>query len=501
MHALPRFALVFLAACLVAPSPAAAQAHGGHEHDHGDEAPGPTPTPAQPAQPAPREHGADHPAPPQPPPESPAQPPGTPAAHDAHDAHDEVSVRVRVTGRPFDLPMQRDASGTAWQPDATPMAAIHREHGDWSLMLHANAFAGWDWQGTDRGDEALTSVNWLMLMASRPLGGGELGLRGMFSAEPLTVGDDGYPLLLQSGETAGGRPLHDRQHAHDLFMEIALRYMRAIGPAVAFDVYAAPAGEPALGPVAFPHRASAMSDPFAPLGHHWEDSTHISFGVLTAGLFGRKWKVEGSWFNGREPDEERADFDWRALDSWSARVSVNPTDRVSFQVSTGFLESPEALEPDVSVRRTTASVGVAGSMARARPWALTAAWGRNDPDEGRSTDALLLEADLPLGERETLFGRVEHVRKTGHDLVLGPALEHEAFGVTSLVVGWSHDFGARGSWTPSVGARVSVNAFDDALEPFYGDDMGYGAMVFFRIRPAAMPHGATGMHERMPGAH
>lgn len=430
----------------------------------------------------------------------------TPATDHAHAGHGETSHpapaenEMAMPSRPLGLPATRDASGTAWQPDLTPMHAIHFMRGDWSLMLHGSGFAGWDEQGTDRGDAELTSVNWIMLMASRPLGRGEFGLRGMFSAEPWTAGDDGYPLLLQSGETAGGEPLHDRQHPHDLFMEVAARYTVPVSKRLAVDLYIAPAGEPALGPIAFPHRASAASDPFAPLGHHWQDATHISFGVLTAGLFGRKWKVEGSWFNGREPDEARADFDLRPPDSWSARVSVNPTERISLQLSTGFLESPEALEPDLSIQRSTASLYLAGPASRDRNWTLTGVWGRNDPSHGGSTDAFLVEADIPLGARETLFGRVEHVEKTGHDLVLDHDLEDEAFDVTSLVLGYVHDFGDWGKWTPSLGARVSANFFDDALKPYYGDDVGYGGMVFFRIRTSAMKHEPRGQHERMPGA-
>ena len=194
-----------------------------------------------------------------------------------------------------------------------------------------------------------------MFTEKRYIGGGELVLRQMLSLDPLTVGADGYPLVLQTGESLGGSPLHDRQHPHDLFMEIAALYTRPFSASSAFQLYAAPAGEPALGPVAFPHRFSAASDPLAPLAHHWQDSTHISFGVLTAGLLTRMFKVEGSWFNGREPDEHRYDFDIRRPDSWSGRLWFNPSKARSFQASYGYLASPEELHPDESVHRLTAS--------------------------------------------------------------------------------------------------------------------------------------------------
>jgi hypothetical protein len=209
------------------------------------------------------------------------------------------------------LPESRNASGTAWQPDSTPMHGLHFMKGTWTMMAHWNFFGGYDHQGSDRGDSQWLSTNWGMLMEKRSVGAGELVLRQMLTLEPFTVGAAGYPLLLQTGESFNGAPIHDRQHPHDLFMEIAALYTRPISESVALQLYAAPVGEPALGPVAFPHRYSAFSDPLAPLGHHWQDSTHISFGVLTAGLFTRKLKVEGSWFNGREPDEHRYDFDIR----------------------------------------------------------------------------------------------------------------------------------------------------------------------------------------------
>ncbi len=173
--------------------------------------------------------------------------------------------------------------------------------GDWSLMAHGLAFGGYDYQGSRRGGGQVFSTNWAMLMAQHEFLGGEFGARLMMSGEEFTDGGRGYPLLLQSGEAFHGVPNHDRQHPHDLFMEMAAMYTRPITKDVGFQFYGGPVGEPALGPVAAPHRESAAADPFAPLGHHWMDSTHVTFGVVTAGLFTRDFKLEASWFNGREP--------------------------------------------------------------------------------------------------------------------------------------------------------------------------------------------------------
>ncbi|HEY0779308.1 MAG TPA: HAD family phosphatase, partial [Gemmatirosa sp.] len=237
-----------------------------------------------------------------------------------------TGMQAMMTG-PLGLPMTRTGSGTSWVPDSTPMYARMFDAGSWGLMFHGVAFGQYDHQGGPRGASQVGSVNWGMLMAAHNLGratadgggtGGRLELRGMLSLEPFTVGARGYPLLLQTGEAYHGRPLHDRQHPHDLFMELAALYERPLAPDLGLQLYAAPVGEPALGPVAFPHRPSAAADPFATLGHHWEDATHISFGVLTAGLFTRVVKLEGSVFNGREPDDVRTNFDYRgrSLDSY-----------------------------------------------------------------------------------------------------------------------------------------------------------------------------------------
>ena len=252
---------------------------------------------------------------------------------DAGDGRMKGMAASDMMTAPLGIPMTRDGSGTSWQPDSSPMAAIHANIGEWQFMLHGVAFLGLDSQGSARGDAQFNSVNWLMGMASHPLGAGVISARVMMSLEPLTVGGFGYPLLLQTGESWRGLPLHDRQHPHDLFMETALMYTAPITDDIGAQFYAAPAGEPAFGPVAFPHRVSARSNPLAPIGHHWQDSTHISYGVVTAGVFGRLWKVEGSWFNGREPDENRYNFDLRTPDSFSARLSVNPSSNLSLQAS------------------------------------------------------------------------------------------------------------------------------------------------------------------------
>jgi hypothetical protein len=249
-------------------------------------------------------------------------------------------------------------------------------------------------------------------MARHELLGGELSARAMLSAEPGNRRRTGLSATAATGETYQGRPLHDRQHPHDLFMELAAMYTRPIAEGIAVQLYLAPAGEPALGPVAFPHRFSAGSDPLAPIGHHWQDSTHISFGVLTAGILTRTIKLEGSWFNGREPDENRGNLDLRALDSFSGRLSINPTTDVSLQASYGYLKSPEEAQPDESLRRLTFSASYNAQLAEAGNWATTAVFGRNVPERERFTlDASCFAA--PSSSRRARTRRRRMAARTG----------------------------------------------------------------------------------------
>lgn len=419
------------------------------------------------------------------------------AQHEHHGAAPPASEEVESEGEMegmgtmtgvLGIPMSRDGSGTAWLPDDAPMRAVPRMTGDWTLMLHWNVFAGYDYQGSDAGDDRVTSQNWIMGMAGHPLGGGELTGRAMLSLEPLTVGDSGYPLLLQTGETNDGEPLVDRQHPHDLFMELASIYERPIAGPVAFQLYGALSGEPALGPVAFPHRPSAMSDPLATIAHHWQDSTHISFGVATAGIFTRTAKLEASWFNGREPDENRYDLDLRAFDSYSTRLSVNPSRAWSLQASYGYLASPESLEPDVSVQRVTASAIHAMPIAADGSWTSTIAWGRNIPSEGPATDSVIAESAVDLGHLGTTFGRLEYVMKTGHDFDMPTTMAELELPVGSASLGHTHPIVRVGDAEAALGIRGSIAVVNDDLVDRYGTRTPLGVMAYVQLQPAAMGH-------------
>ena len=382
---------------------------------------------------------------------------------------------------PLGIPDARGASGTSWQPDATPMNAVHFMASDWMAMVHGLLFAGFDDQATRRGGSQGFSTNWGMLMAKRELGPGELDLRAMLSLEAATVGRDGYPLLLQTGEALGAKPLHDVQHPHDLFMEVAGAYRQAVSDDVGAELYLALAGEPALGPPAFPHRRSAMSDPVSPLGHHWEDSTHVSFGVITAGLFTRFAKLEASWFNGREPDANRWDFDLRTPDSYSARLTVNPSESWSVQVSGGHLKSPEALEPGVGETRVTASAIYDVPVGASGNWATTFVWGQNWASEGPSTPAFLVETNLELDSHHTPFARLEYVEKTGQDLALAPSENDRKFDIVAATLGYVYDFDPVASVVPGIGGAFTVDFLDRGLEPAYGHRVGYGFQLFVRL--------------------
>ena len=322
-----------------------------------------------------------------------------------------------------------------------------------------------------------------MLMARRRWAENELMLRGMFSLEPWTTTAEGYPLLFQSGESYHREPLIDRQHPHDFFMELAGRYRRLVNSETVLSLYVAPAGEPALGPAAFPHRMSAMENPAAPISHHWLDSTHISFGVLTAGVARDRWQLEGSWFNGREPDEDRWGIDLTRLDSYAGRLSWNPTPEWSTQISAGYLESPEELHPEDDLWRTTASVMHLKNFGSEGHLATTLAWGRNDTHGGK-TDAVTLES-MWMNARMSIFGRAEYVEKTGDELNVPP--HDRRFGIKQVSVGATHELVRDRPWQLAIGGVVAYTFKPRALDASYGDNP-VGFWIFLRLRPAAMRH-------------
>jgi hypothetical protein len=380
--------------------------------------------------------------------------------------------------------MSREGSGTSWLPDESPMYVIHKTTGPWMLMFHENLFVQFLYESGLRGSDQFGSVNWGMGMAQRSLGRGKLGLRGMFSAEPLTIRGCGYPDLLASGERCDGEPIHDRQHPHDVFMEFSASYDAPLAGQARWQLYLAPAGEPALGPVAFPHRVSAMASPLAPISHHWLDATHISFGVVSGGVYSHRWKVEGSVFNGREPDEHRADFDFGRLDSVSGRLWFLPTPRLAFQVSIGQLTEAEPAHhdgPPIDVRRATASMTYHHPLEDSSLWATTIAWGNNS-ESGESSNALLFETTLALRDRDTWYGRAEIAGKNAHDLAIADS--DEQFTVAKVQAGYTRYLRRFGAFQPGVGGGVSLGIVPETLKNDYGSRANVGAAVYLTLRPA-----------------
>jgi len=400
-------------------------------------------------------------------------------------SHQHEGMAMKGFLGPYD--MSREGSGTSWLPDSTPPQGVHAAYGDWMLMGEALVNAVYDHQGGPRGGDKAFASGMLMGMAQRPLGDGTLGLRAMVSPDPF-MGPSGYPLLFATGETADGRtPLIDRQHPHDLFMELAGSYSHNLSATSSVYVYAGLPGEPALGPSAFMHRTSGMDIPEAPITHHWLDSTHITFGVLTAGAVIDQWKIEGSAFRGREPDQHRYDIEEPSLDSFSGRLTWNPLRELSMQVSYGHLHSPEQLMPNVNENRITASATYTLTFGQDNVWSTTAAWGRKINDPGNTLDGYLLESELILRDTYTLFLRVERVREDellahADDVPFAIAdMPSPIFTVTKASFGGIYDFHLADHLKFGIGGLVSKYGVPSELVPLYGGDPT-SYMVFFRFK-------------------
>ena len=389
----------------------------------------------------------------------------------------------------LELLQQHLTSGSDAEPASTPFEMLMAHKGRWTLMLHGEAFLNDAQQSGPRGSDKLFSTNWFMAMAQRKFGKGTLSLRTMLSLEPATVSDRRYPELFQQGETAFGRPIVDGQHPHDFFMEIAALYDYKISERTLLSLYLAPMGDPALGPAAYPHRASASEDPVAPLGHHLEDSTHIADEVVTLGLTYRSVRLEASGFHGREPDEYRWNVDSGKIDSWSTRVTVNPAQNWSVQYSISRLHSPEALAPPEDVRRMTASL-MYNRPIRNGHWASMLLWGRNQSlQDGNVGNAYLLESTLRFWQRNYVWTRIENVDRT-NELLLGenplpPGFSEKYFTrVQAYTAGYDREVGHIPYLSTAVGGQVTWYGVPEVLRPVYGTHPA-GFIFILRVRPTS----------------
>jgi hypothetical protein len=394
----------------------------------------------------------------------------------------------------------REASGTAWQPDVTAAYGTVKTWGSWTAMLHGLADLQFLYEPGDIhrtggfATSQLGSVNWGMLQARRQSGGGRAGLSVMGSLELWTVPGCGALNLLATGEMCEGDSIHDRQHPHDLLMELAADYDRPLGRGLRWQIYGGLAGEPALGPPGFPHRLSALPNPMAPIGHHWMDSTHVVFGLVTSGVYGGRWKAEASIFNGREPDADRADLDLGALDSYSGRLTILPRPGIAVQVSAARLHEAEAEfppQPRSDVDRFTASAIYHRPAGERGIWATTIAYGVNAGSEviegavvELTTHAGMLETSVTLDERHVWFGRGEVVGKPAHDLH-AHQYRDRVFVVGKLQAGYVRVLGSWKGLTLGIGGTVSTSLLPPELAPRYEGRVAPGFGMFVTLRPAS----------------
>jgi hypothetical protein len=463
-------------------APAAAQHHG-----HGAQGP----AMSTPAAPAPALAPADGAA-------APSVPAAEPTDHSGHDmsgaAQGEAAPHEHAMGETHDMnspdgahemtgalgpySINREASGTAWQPDTSHHGGIALTAGDWMLMAHGLLNIVYDWQEGPRGGDKAFASGMAMAIARRDFADGNaLQLKAMVSPDPL-MGKRGYPLHLASGETANGAdPLIDRQHPHDFFMELSASYSVRLGARSSLFVYGGLPGEPAFGPPAFMHRLSIMDSPEAPISHHWLDSTHITFGVVTAGLVVGGLKLEASRFNGREPDEHRYDIETGKLDSTAVRVSFNPTSELALQASWARLKSPEQLEPGETQTRWSASVIHTRRLGDNRWWSTTLAWGRRSGGHD-DLDAFVAESAFAFNAW-TLFGRAEYAEN--NELSFAGGHHGPTYDVGKLSLGAVRDFRLADHLKFGVGGLVALNFVPDQLRTLYGSNPK-GAMAFVRVK-------------------
>jgi hypothetical protein len=416
----------------------------------------------------------------------------------------------------IDSILSHTTSGTSAEPPSTPVPMLMRNYRGWMLMLHGSAFISDTQQQAQnhRGGDKLFSTNWLMPMATRQLGAdgkyGQLTLRTMLSLEPATISSRQYPELFQQGETAFGKPIIDGQHPHDFFMELAALYDLRLGHQTLFSLYAAPIGDPAIGPTAYPHRLSASEDPIAALGHHQQDSTHIAFNVFTGGLTWRWLRFEESGFHGAEPSEQRWGFqpspNGHAVDSYSSRITFSPTHNWSSQYSIAHIVSPEALYPGEDQQRQTASIiynrpigvhhdttsmpGMDMSTPATGNWSTTLLWGRTKSlTDSSKENSYLLESLLQFHTRNYVWTRIENAARTNELLLspgsaLPPNFSESPIGhVAAYTFGYDRDYRFIPHILTAPGAQFTTYVTPQSLLSTYGAHP-WGVVAFVRFRIA-----------------
>jgi len=350
-------------------------------------------------------------------------------------------------------------------------------------MAHGVVFLTYNQQGGPRGVGKAESVNLLMLMEQHKVGKGMLLFRQMFSAESLTSPHPGFPEIFQTGETYHGQPLVDHQHPHNVFGELSAYYFLPVTKEISWLLYGGPSAEPALGPVTYIHRTSAAELPAAPLGHHLQDSTHTSFGVVTTGVVIDRFKIEGSVFNGREPNEQRWSIQLAPLDSWSARLSVAPSRNWTAQYSYGKLIHPEALEPG-DEERQTASVEYNRPFTEGN-WASSVVWGRKHKEAiGTNLNSYLAESTVNFKRKNYAFTWLELVDK---DELFPQAPVHPAYRIGAYTFGGVRDLVQSHSWQLGLGADVTFYSKPSVLNSAYGVNP-VSFQIFLRVRPSLSEH-------------
>lgn len=403
-----------------------------------------------------------------------------------HAVHESAGMNM-ADMNPASMFLMDLASGTSVNPASWPMPMVMTSFGHWNTMFMGLGFVSDIQQSGPRGRDKLYSTNWFMGAVEHRAGrNGAFQAELMLSLEPATVTDRRYPLLFQTGETAYGIPLADSQHPHNFIMSLGFHYIHQIAAGTTIDLYFAPVGDPALGPVAFPHRASAAEFPEAPISHHWQDSTHIADEVLTAGMQYKKFKIEVSGFYGSEPGENRWTVQTGAINSWSTRLWFLPNRNWAAQVSFGRIAHPEALEPG-DQSRTTASLAYTRPIA-GDAWSSSLIWGRNhNTSTHRDLNSYLAESTLPVGKRNFLTGRAELVDKDELFSDQPDLEEHIAvlygstFRIGAYTAGYTRDLPFLRYVQAGIGANVTAYSLPKAIKPFYGAHP-VGGNIFMRFR-------------------
>lgn len=352
------------------------------------------------------------------------------------------------------------------------------------IMVHGNSFFTQNWNSGPRGENAFSVPNMFMIDAGSSIGDRHyLNLNIMATVERWSLPDNGYSLLLQTGEERkDGTPYIDAQHPHSSpIMGLTISDTITLNNGKDhLKFWFAPRGQSTDGPVAFMHRPTGMVNPDAPLGHHiGQDAGHITSTVIGGAIRLSDTTLEVSTFNGEEPKPSKTDLPIGDPNSFAVRLTQQFTPHFYAMGSAAKIEEPHhGLESHL----WRYSTSLYNDITFNNGWMLhnTFIWGLiNGYNHASSLNSFGEEFWL-LKDKHNIWGRIEVLERTPEELDITTSEQHSGQWITAATLGYTQKIAKWESLDVGLGGSLTKYFLPTEFESAYGGDPISGK-VFLQI--------------------